>query len=110
MKHIECGRCSKSYPVIFEADSTQARTCSAEVAQGRLVGHYGSEIADMRVFDFAGAPPKEGTIFCDDCIRRGLRRGTLREADGHQVFSTTPEECDQMIKLLDEQGATPPAE
>lgn len=75
MKHIECGRCSKSYPVIFEADSTQARTCSAEVAQGRLVGHYGSEIADMRVFDFAGAPPKEGTIFCDDCIRRGLRRG-----------------------------------
>tara|TARA_R110002051_G_scaffold103674_1_gene176080 strand:- start:641 stop:955 length:315 start_codon:yes stop_codon:yes gene_type:complete len=104
MKNVKCGICRKSYPALFEQDGTQARQCSADVRNGRLVGHYGSEIADMEVYEFTGTAPAEGTIICDACIRRGLARGTMRKSDGHPAFMADPEESEMMMKLIDSQS------
>jgi len=104
MKNVHCGICQKSYIALFEQDGTQARRCSADVRNGRLIGHYGSEIADMAVFDFTGKAPADGTIMCDDCIRRGLARGTLRISEGSPAVRSSPEEAEMMIRIIDEQA------
>lgn len=104
MKNVQCGICRKSHIALFEHDGTQARKCSADVQNGRLVGHYGSEIADMEVFDFTGPVPAEGTIVCDDCIRRGLARGTLRKSEGYPAVRGDPEEAEMMIRIIDAQS------
>lgn len=78
MSSVKCGLCNKSYPAIFSRDNTQGRGCSAEVTEDHLVGHYGSEVADMEVLAFNGAPPPNGTLVCDDCIRSGLASGKLK--------------------------------
>ncbi len=86
MGHVTCGICHKKYKAIF-AGSKQGIKCAAEVSGGRLIGHYGSEVADMDAFTFVKTPPKEGTIICDNCITKALSSGEIKkiEASRHML-------------------------
>lgn len=101
MSSVKCGLCSKSYPAIFSRDKTQGRGCSAEVTEDLLVGHYGSEVADMEVLAFTGKPPANGTLVCDDCIRSGLASGKLKRLPDKTPGFSARTDSSAIIEMFD---------
>lgn len=73
---IKCGVCHKEYRSLFQG-TKQGITCASEVTNGKLIGHYGSEVADMDAFNFTKTPPPEGTVICDSCILEAMTKGEL---------------------------------
>ena len=76
---ITCVRCKKQ----FEGFSpTQAYDCATDVYDPFIAGNYGSEIADLTIYQFAsGKKPDDldhGQI-CDACITDLFEDGTLLE-------------------------------
>ncbi|MCW3782502.1 hypothetical protein [Defluviimonas salinarum] len=82
---IACGLCGREHKPVFLGSTDQGDGCAAEVAEGRLFGHYGSAVADMTVLDFKGDVPADGTLVCDTCITEMLADGRLAEADGDRA-------------------------
>lgn len=80
---VQCSACKTDYPAAYAGSKQCGQGCSSEVVNGRLIGGYGSHIADgMSYLISAAAPVRDGSILCDCCIRRGLEEGILRaEAD-----------------------------
>jgi hypothetical protein len=73
---VVCSRCKKEFTPLFDDDSTQAMHCSAEIVYShneslRLVGFYGSTIADGNMYEVLTSAYRPG-IICDSCIETGL--------------------------------------
>lgn len=73
---VVCNHCKKEYEPIFGEESTQAMHCASEIAPWhdgslRMIGFYGSTIADGNMYEVLTSGYKPG-IICDSCIETGL--------------------------------------
>jgi hypothetical protein len=73
---IKCGVCHKEYQSLFTG-TNQGISCASEVTEGKLIGHYGSEVADMDAFSFTKKALPEGTVICDACILDAMSKGEI---------------------------------
>ena len=76
MGTIVCRHCGTEYA--GDPDYDQGYRCAATIfrreGQTYLAGHYGSTIADLKLYKVLTDDYKNGTI-CDDCIQKGLNQG-----------------------------------
>ena len=72
---IECATCGSKHEPLFEDACTQAMGCAADIFerdnQLYAIGHYGSKIADGRLFKVLTKGYIKG-IICDECIQKGI--------------------------------------
>ena len=82
---VTCVCCKTEYPALWDDNSTQAMDCAAEISGDKLVGYYGSVVADMNLYSFPGGRPEnipQGTV-CDKCIVKFEAEGIIKkERDG----------------------------
>ena len=76
--YVICGVCTKSFEGFSE---TQANDCAADIQEDAIYGHYGSTIADMSHYTYAGGTRPDnlplGRQICDACIIRLEQEGVL---------------------------------
>lgn len=78
---VTCCCSGKKFEPLFVTPGkapTQAYGCACEVAEGHLVGHFGS-VYDMTVFTFLRDPLPDGHVVCDDCVTAMIENGRIRE-------------------------------
>lgn len=76
---VVCDCCKKEFPALWPHNNTQAIGCAADIEGDTIIGHYGSTVADMSVYEFKnGRPPHipEGLV-CDDCIKKFIEENIL---------------------------------
>jgi hypothetical protein len=84
---VTCVCCKTEYPALWDdrPEAEQAYECAATIFGDKLVGHYGSVVADMQLHIFKGGRPDhipEGTV-CDKCILKFQADGILEfQRDG----------------------------
>jgi hypothetical protein len=73
---VVCNHCKKEYEPLFDDNNTQAMQCASEITHWmdgslRLIGFYGSTIADGNMYEVLTSAYRPG-IICDSCIETGL--------------------------------------
>lgn len=81
MDDIVCQICDASFkPMTGFEDTYQAYRCSSEIFwkdnHQFLTGHFGSTIADGKIYRVRGIKLNRGQV-CDDCIRQMVDNRTL---------------------------------
>lgn len=98
---VQCSACKTEYPAAYAGSKQCGQGCSSEVVNGRLIGGYGSHVADgMSYLISAASPMRDGSILCDCCIQKGLDNGLLRvEADMmHNLVSQSSQDGRDAIR------------
>lgn len=78
---ITCASCDSRFEPLFDEKYQQAYGCSATIYEKNderfLSGHYGSRVADMRLYKVQPTNDFKLGNCCDDCISKLERRGHL---------------------------------
>ena len=85
---IECCICHKLHDPIYDVKYNQGWGCSSHCTEKYIVGHYGSRLIDMQVWEWVyGCIPKvmkqinakKEPVVCDICILDLISEGLIKQ-------------------------------
>lgn len=84
---VKCCACNTDYPSAYAGSDQCGQGCSSEVAGNRLIGGYGSRIADGLSYTISeDAGLKDHDALCDQCIEDHIANGLLTLEPIHRVY------------------------